>query len=111
MVMKKFLAALLFIPVMVSAEFHSGNDLYRDLLSSKVTDNLYALGYIAGVADAGQNGSHCIPTTVSLGQLQDMVIEYMKKNADIRNLSADVLVGLMLLERWPCKNKQRGKGA
>ena len=109
--MKKFLASLLMIPAMASAEFTSGNDLYKDLRSDKLVDNIYALGYIAGVADAGQSGSHCIPTSVSLGQLQDMVIDYLRKNAEIRNLSADVLVSLMLIERWPCKNKQKGKGA
>lgn len=109
--MKKLIATLLFIPIMASAEFTSGNDLYKDLRSDKLVDNIYALGYIAGVADAGQSGSHCIPTSVSLGQLQDMVIDYLRKNAEIRNLSGDVLVGLMLLERWPCKEKKRGKGA
>jgi hypothetical protein len=110
--MKKFLAALLFLPAMASAEFTSGNDLYKDLRSDKVSDNLYALGYIAGVADAGQSGSHCIPNSVTLGQIQDMALDYLRKNADIRNLSADILVGLMLLERWPCKNKSKGgKGA
>jgi len=112
MEMKKLLATLLFVPVMASAEFVSGNDLYRDLRSDKVSDNLYALGYIAGVADAGQSGSHCIPSTVNLGQIQDMTFDYLRRNADVRNLSADVLIGLMLLERWPCKNKSKGgKGA
>jgi hypothetical protein len=106
--MKKLLATLLFIPIVASAEFTSGNDLYKDLRSDKVSDNIYALGYIAGVADAGQSGSHCIPSTVSLGQLQDMAIDYLRRNADVRNLSADVLIGLMLLERWPCKNKSKG---
>jgi hypothetical protein len=110
--MKKLLISLMFIPVMASAEFVSGNDLYRDLRSDKVSDNLYALGYIAGVADAGQSGSHCIPSTVNLGQIQDMTVDYLRRNADVRNLSADILVGLMLLERWPCKNKSKGgKGA
>ena len=110
--MKKILAGLLFVPVMASAEFTSGNDLYKDLRSESTVDKVYALGYIAGVADAGQGGSHCIPTSVSLGQLQDMTLNYLRNNAEIRNLSADVLIGIMLLERWPCKNKSKGgKGA
>jgi hypothetical protein len=110
--MKKLLAALLFIPSMASAEFHTGNDLYSDLLSESTGKRMYALGYIAGVSDAGNSGSHCIPNTVTLGQIQDMTIDYLRKNADIRHLSADILVGLMLLERWPCKNKPKGgKGA
>jgi hypothetical protein len=106
--MKKLLAALLFVPAMASAEFVSGNDLYKDLRSAEISDNIYALGYIAGVADAGQSGSHCIPNTVNLGQIQDMTFDYLRRNADVRNLSADVLIGLMLLERWPCKNKSKG---
>lgn len=109
--MKKLLAALCFIPAMASAEFISGNELYKDLRSEEVVDRVYALGYIAGVSDAGQGGSHCIPNTVSLGQIQDMAINYLRKNPEIRNLSADVLLSMMLMERWPCKNKQKGKGA
>jgi len=106
--MKKLLAALLFIPVMASAEFISGNDLYQDLKSSEGVDRVYALGYIAGVADAGQTGTHCIPSTVSLGQIRDMTLNYLRKNAEIRNLSGDVLIGMMLMERWPCEKRGRG---
>lgn len=108
--MKRLVAAALMVPAMASAEFISGNELYRDLRSDAAVDRVYALGYIAGVADAGQSASHCIPTTVSLGQIQDMAINYLRKNAEIRNLSADVLLGMMLLERWPCKDKPRGRG-
>jgi hypothetical protein len=107
--MKKFIVALLFIPTMASAGFINGNDLYQDLRSDDSINRVYALGYIAGVADAGQTGTHCIPSTVSLGQIRDMTLNYLRKNAEIRNLSADVLVGMMLMERWPCNNKG-GKG-
>jgi hypothetical protein len=106
--MKKLFAVLLFVPTIASAEFHTGNDLYSDLLSESTGKRMYALGYIAGVSDAGHGGSHCIPSTVNLGQIQDMTIDYLRKNADIRHLSADILVGLMLLERWPCKTKPKG---
>jgi len=110
--MKRLVAALLIVPVMASAEFHTGNDLYSDLLSESNGKRMYALGYLAGVADYGNNGAHCIPAAVTLGQIQDMAIDYLRKNAEIRNLSADILVGMMLLERWPCKNKSKGgKGA
>jgi hypothetical protein len=109
--MKKLLAAWLFIPTIASAEFLSGNDLYQNLRSESLTERAYGLGYLAGVADAGQSGSHCIPSTVTLGQIEDMSMNYLRKNPEIRNLSADILVGMMLLERWPCKNKQKGKGA
>ena len=110
--MKKLLATLLFVPVMANAEFVSGNELYADLTSEHTASRMYALGYLAGVSDAGHSLTHCIPSTVNLGQIQDMAINYLRKNADIRNLSADVLIGIMLLERWPCKNKSKGgKGA
>jgi hypothetical protein len=109
---KKLIAALLFIPTMANAEFVSGNELYADLTSEHTASRMYALGYLAGVSDAGHSLTHCIPSTVNLGQIQDMAINYLRKNADIRNLSADVLIGIMLLERWPCKNKSKGgKGA
>jgi len=109
MAMKKFIAALLFIPTMASAEFNSGNDLYADLLSESTGKRMYALGYLAGVSDAGNSLTHCIPSNVTLRQIQDMAINYLQKNADVRNLSADVIIGIMLMERWPCNNKG-GKG-
>jgi len=110
--MKNLLAALFFVPTIASAQFHTGNNLYSDLLSESTGKRMYALGYLAGVADYGDNGAHCIPSTVTLGQIQDMAIDFLRSNAEIRNLSADVLIGMMLMERWPCKNKPKGgKGA
>jgi len=106
--MRKLLAVLMLVPVMANAEFVSGNELYADLTSEHTASRMYALGYLAGVSDSGHNLTHCIPSTVNLGQIQDMAINYLRKNAEIRNLSADVLIGLMLLERWPCKNKSKG---
>lgn len=110
--MKKILAGLLMVPAMASAGFHTGNELYSDLLSESVTKRMYGLGYLAGLADYGDSVAHCIPTNVTLGQIQDMAIDYLRKNAENRNLPADILVGMMLIERWPCKNKNKGgKGA
>jgi hypothetical protein len=109
--MKKILAGLLFVPVVASAGFHTGNELYSDLLSESTSKRMYGLGYLAGLADYGDSVSHCIPSNVTLGQIQDMAIDYLRKNAENRNLPADILVGMMLIERWPCKEKKKGRGA
>jgi hypothetical protein len=103
--------ALLF-PVMVSAEFVTGNSLLSDIQS---TDNIrkgFAMGYIAGVADSHQSVTYCPPGGVNLGQLRDMTEQYLIINASTRNLSADILIGDMLNRRWPCKAPQTpGRGA
>jgi len=108
--MKKILVSLLLVPIMASAEFITGNDLLEDLQSGETVKRVFAMGYIAGVADANHSVTYCPPEGISLGQLRDMVEQYITTNASIRNLSADVLIGDMLNRRWPCKTPQRGRG-
>jgi hypothetical protein len=108
--MKKLLLATLLVPVMASAEFITGNQLLEELQSGETVKRVFAMGYIAGVADANHSITYCPPEGISLGQLRDMTEQYLITNASIRNLSADVLVGDMLNRRWPCKTPQRGRG-
>jgi hypothetical protein len=110
--MKQLICGLLFVPVIASAEFLSGNDLLSDLQSGEAMKRAFAMGYIAGVADANQSVRYCPPGGIRLSQLRDMTEQYLIANASFRNLSADVLVGDMLNLRWPCeKVKERGRGA
>jgi hypothetical protein len=108
--MKKFMAALLFVPALASAEFVTGNDLLEGLRSGETVKRVFAMGYIAGVADANHSVTYCPPEGISLGQLRDMTEQYLIANASIRNLSGDILVGDMLNRRWPCKQQTPGRG-
>lgn len=108
--MKKLLVSLLFVPAMAQAEFITGNQLLSDIQSNEPVRRGFVMGYIAGVADANNSITWCPPGGINLGQLRDMVEQYLIANASLRNLSADVLIGDMLNRRWPCKNQQGGRG-
>jgi hypothetical protein len=109
-VMKKALFSLLFVSLATSAEFMTGNALLSNIQSTDSTRKGFAMGYIAGVADANQSITYCPPESITLGQLRDMTEQYLISNASIRNLSADVLIGDMLNLRWPCKQQTPGRG-
>jgi len=108
--MKKFIAGLLFVPAIAQAEFVNGNDLLNGLESTESMERVFAMGYIAGVADANHSITYCPPSGINLGQLRDMAKQYLTANASIRNLSGDVLIGDMLNRRWPCNKQPRGRG-
>lgn len=108
--MKHLICSLLFVPAIASAEFVTGNELLRDLQSTETVKRIFAMGYIAGVADANQSVRYCPPEGIRLSQLRDMTEQYLIANASFRNLSADVLIGDMLNLRWPCeKVRERGR--
>jgi hypothetical protein len=106
--MKKILAGLLMVPTMASAEFISGNELLSNL-KGDTDERMFAIGYIAGVADFLDGMTVCSPTGVTLGQIRDLIRDYLEKNPDKRHYSADSLIRNKLERMWPCQ--QRGKGA
>lgn len=106
--MKKLLAALCFIPTMASAEFISGNELLSNL-KGDLDERMFAIGYIAGVSDFLDGMTVCSPEGVTLGQIRDLIRDYLDKNPQKRHYSADSLIRNRLEQLWPCQ--QRGKGA
>lgn len=107
--MKRLLISLLFVPAMANAALVTGNELLSDIQSTETVKRVYGIGYIAGVADANHSITFCPPAGVNLGQLKDMTEQYLIANASIRNLAADVLIAAMLMDRWPCKEKPKGR--
>jgi hypothetical protein len=108
---KKLVAGLLLLPSLACAEFITGNQLLSDIQSTDNMRRTFAMGYVAGVADAHHSVTYCPPSGINLGQLRDMTEQYLIINASTRNLSADVLIGDMLNRRWPCKTPPSGRGA
>jgi hypothetical protein len=105
--MKALLAGLMFVCTSVSAQYQSGNDLYKDLNSSSAQLNMYALGYVIGVADSILNIAVCIPPSVTQGQLQDVMKNYLHANPQNRDVSAHMLVIAALAQHWPCENRRK----
>lgn len=111
--MKKLLAALLFVPAMAHAEFWSGNDLYNKLGSNEYMDKTQGIGYIMGVYDVAIHVYFCPRTEqgITVGQIRDMVFNYLYQNPSRRNELAEKLVLEVFRQTWPCANRTPGRGA
>lgn len=97
---------LLTLSTTASAGFYTGNDLFERLNDP---DRVYlGMGYIAGVSDLGSGDYHCAPESVTLGQVRDMVTQYLRTNPSNRHMSAALLVTYTLMEQWPCPKKKGG---
>lgn len=106
MVKQLFLCAAL-IAGSAHAEFKDGNKLLSDMNSSSAINQMNALGYVTGVADALMGVTFCMPSNVNAGQLYDMVKLYLENNPANRHNTADRIINHVLKNVWPCA--QRGQ--
>ncbi len=92
------------------AEFLDGNKLLSDMKGSHGFQ-MSALGYVMGVADAIQGAVACVPPSVTSGQVQDMVRNYLDNTPASRHHTGDVIVGHVLKSAWPCPVRPNRGGA
>lgn len=104
------LIALLLAPKKANAEFLSGNDLLQRQSSSDSLDRVNAMGYVMGVFDVYVRVTFCSPSMVTVGQVNDMIRNYLSNNPAIRHRSAESLINDALKQVWPCKNQNKGGG-
>lgn len=90
------------------AEFYSGNKLL-ELMQGSHTEQMAALGYVIGAADATRGVGHCIPSQVTAGQVNDMVKQQLENNPSLRHITADIHVVYALGKAWPCPKKEKGQ--
>ena len=102
--MKKLLAVLMCVPVMAHAEFLDGNRLLA-LMNGTTSDKIQAIGYVQGVFDAYSSLLICAPATITAGQVNDMIKNYLTNSPAIRHHTADTIVGEALGKVWPCEKK------
>jgi hypothetical protein len=110
--MKKFIAGLLMVPCVASAEFWTGNKLLTHMQGSNM-DQVQAYGYVMGVFDTAAGVDHCGQGAgnVTVGQINDIAKQYLEQNPSIRHFSADLLVRAAFARTWPCpKDNRKGKG-
>lgn len=88
-----------------SAQFMSGNKLLSDHNSNHSVEKGIALGFVMGVADAGNGILFCAPRTSTAGQLQDMVMATLNNHPEIRHLRANEIIEYTLRRAWPCEKK------
>ena len=104
--MKKLLLTLALVAGTAQAgSFWDGNKLHSKLRGD-IGDQMQALGYIMGVADAGESVSICAPNNVTAGQMHDIMKNYLESAPAVRHLAADSLITVVLGRVWPCEKKR-----
>jgi len=90
--------------------YATGSMLYLGLKSGKPAEIGIARGYIGAVADIGAgepvNGFlFCVPATVKLEQLGDVVRDWLDRHPESRNYAGKGVVGAALADAYPCARK------
>ena len=85
--------------------FWDGNTLYNKLNGSTM-EQMQALGYIMGAADAFDTATVCAPMNVTAGQMNDMMKNYLENYPAVRHLPADSIINVVLGRMWPCEKKK-----
>jgi hypothetical protein len=86
------------------AAFDSGNTLFDSCNNSDASKQSHCLAYIAGVSDV-LDGMHitCTGGRVSLDQVKDVVVKYLREHPEQRNSDADDSTSIALTLAFPCK--------
>jgi hypothetical protein len=101
--MKRLLIALTAaLAFSAQAQYINGNMLHS-YFQGTVSDRQFALGYVGGVVDALDDELFCIPSKANLGQLRDIVQQFLTNNPSVRQQHGAALVAVALMEVFPCK--------
>lgn len=98
------LAGVLCISATVNAEFIDGNLLLSRMLGTN-TDQIYAIAYTVGVADASMNTMWCPTTDIRASEVVELTKAVLIAAPAKRHLSGDVFVIAALKNAYPCANK------
>jgi len=93
-----------------SAYMVTGNKLHDEMQkpSSDMTAWAFTRGFVAGVHDVQSEVKVCSPSSANLGQMADMVKNYLENHPAIRHLPADAIITHVLSTAWPCAKKGSG---
>ena len=101
-----------------TTDFSKGNGLLKVCTSDRNVDSDICFGYIIGAADGldlmndqvkkkcNRRRSFCYPSGVAFGQINDVVINYLKANPDKRQDDSALLVEMALNQAWPCSEPE-----
>ena len=108
-----FLAATIHAPPAQAGIYLSGNDLFADCSVPKDNAVYFSrtercTGFITGVVDATeglrslQSKPYCVPSEVTLGQLNEVVLRYLQANPANRSLAASASVIAAISDAYGC---------
>ncbi len=92
-------------------QYITGNELQRDCNGSSQLVQGICLGYIQGTVDVLEgvrsegNRTQCVPTGTELGQVKDVVLDFLTRHPVDRDQSAAKLVAAAVVEAWGCKGR------
>jgi Rap1a immunity proteins len=87
-------------PVQAEGVVYPGSELLKDCTTKGEEEReAWCFGYIRGVWDALET---CGPKTVTLRQVKEAVVRFLRENPQSRHRQAVVLVREAIYERWPC---------
>ena len=89
------------------AEYYTGNSLLA-LMRGNTNEQIAALGYVTGAADALRGTTHCTPNAVTVGQVHDMTRQAIEDMPQMRHHTADSFVSYVLNKSWPCPKRGTG---
>ena len=107
--MKKLFCLIALTALPVRAEFYSGNEILQRMQSESLVEQVIAIGFVGGVADAFDMIMFCPPTGATVGQARDIARRYLLLNPAKRHRAAAGLVVDALMEAWPCEKKKGSK--
>jgi hypothetical protein len=93
-----------------NADLVEGNGLLEACTSRQAVPGAMCIGYIRGVID-GENlmGTAlnkkpfvCLSEGVTLGQVEEVVVKYLRENPAERNKPSAGLIGIAAASAWPC---------
>lgn len=85
-----------------------GNDLLDVCTKGDYFSDGYCLGYIRGLSNGVDMVLYtskqriCYGPNITIGQIRDVVVSYIRRNPAKRNENAMVLVSWASAEAWPC---------
>ena len=84
--------------------FYTGNEIFQRCNSDIGTpDSVGCVGYVAGIADAlTLTNTICVPTDVSVVQVRDIVLKYLREHPERRHYNASGLAATALVSAFPC---------
>lgn len=106
--MKKLVIAALLLTSSPVLARETAIDDGNDLLTACSTSEGYCLGYIRGLSNGvdmilAQKGKRiCYGQNVTLGQVRDVVVDYVRRHPATRNQNSMVLTAYALGAAWPC---------
>lgn len=99
------------------AGFYTGKELY-DVCTTERTSKTYVektfecVAYITGAVDAFNTTREvnklksCIPADVTISELKDVTVDFLRNNPVDRSTSASTLVFAATRKAWPCSKKK-----